>query len=60
MKLTVSAAGKVVKVLASGADLEDATLVQCLGGASRDWTFPSSDAEYTVDVPITVIRGGAR
>jgi hypothetical protein len=58
LKLTISAAGKVTKVLAGDGDLAGPGLSECLGAASGGWTFPPSDAEYVVDVPITVIRGG--
>lgn len=60
LKLTVSAQGRVTKVLAAEGDLSGTTLEECLGGASRSWLFPPAEAEYVVDVPITVIRGGAR
>jgi Mrp family chromosome partitioning ATPase len=59
LKLTISAAGKVTKVLAGDGDLAGPGLAECLGAASGGWSFPPSDAEYVVDVPITVIRGGA-
>jgi hypothetical protein len=57
LKLTVSTQGKVTRV-ASGGDLAGAEVEECLRGASAGWAFPASDAEYVVDVPITVIRGG--
>jgi hypothetical protein len=60
LKLTVSAQGRVTKVLAAEGDLSGTALEECLGGASRNWLFPPAEAEYVVDVPITVIRGGAR
>jgi hypothetical protein len=59
LKVTISSAGKVVKVLAADGDLVGASVTECLTSASGAWTFPGSDAEYVVDVPITVIRGGA-
>ncbi len=60
LKLTVSGQGRVTKVLAAAGDLSGTALEECLGGASRSWLFPPAEAEYVVDVPITVIRGGAR
>jgi hypothetical protein len=58
LKLTISNAGKVSNVASQG-DLAGTGVAECLGTASGTWIFPHSDAEYVVDVPITVIRGGA-
>lgn len=60
LKLTISAAGKVVKVRAGDGDLSGAGVAECLSAASGGWAFPPADAEYVVEVPITVIRGGAQ
>jgi hypothetical protein len=60
LKLTISAAGKVTKVRSGDGDLSSAGVAECLSSASGGWTFPPADGEYVVDVPITVIRGGAR
>lgn len=50
----------MTKVLAGDGALSGGALEQCLGKASSAWLFPADEAEYIVDVPITVIRGGAR
>lgn len=60
LKLNVSQQGRVTKVLTGDGDLSGAALDDCLGAASASWRFPAAEAEYVVDVPITVIRGGAR
>ncbi len=60
LKITVASQGRVTKVLARDGDLGGTQLEECLDAASRRWLFPSADAEYSVDVPITVLRGGAR
>jgi hypothetical protein len=60
LKLTVSAAGKVLKVRSGDGDLGGAGVAECLSSASGGWTFPPADVEYVVEVPITVIRGGAQ
>ena len=59
LKLTISAAGKVAKVVSADGDLSGASVTECLTAASGVWVFPPADAEYAVEVPITVIRGGA-
>ena len=46
-------------MLTGGGDLAGTGLAECLSAVSDGWTFPRADAEYVVDVPITVIRGGA-
>jgi hypothetical protein len=58
LKLTVSGAGKVTKVTSEG-DLAGTAVGECLGASAARWTFPRADAEYVVDVPITVLRGEA-
>ena len=60
LKLTISAAGRVAKVVSGDGDLAGAGVGECLSAASGAWIFPPADAEYVVEVPITVIRGGAR
>jgi hypothetical protein len=59
LKLTVAANGKVVMVRASEGDLAGAEMEQCLTEAAKTWQFPAAEGEYVVDVPITVIGGGA-
>jgi hypothetical protein len=59
LKLTVSPSGKVSKVASEG-DVSGAAVGECLGASAAGWPFPRADAEYVVDVPITVIRGSAR
>ena len=58
LKLTVSAQGRIVKVTPTGSDLAGDALETCLGRAAATWQFPSADADYVVDVPITVMSGG--
>ncbi|BDG06842.1 AgmX/PglI C-terminal domain-containing protein [Anaeromyxobacter oryzae] len=58
LRLTVSAQGKVTKVATGTGDLAGPELEACLSQAAAAWKFPASDAEYVVDVPITIIRGG--
>jgi hypothetical protein len=59
LKLTVAANGRVVLVKASEGDLSGAEMETCLTEAARTWQFPAAEGEYVVDVPITVIGGGA-
>jgi hypothetical protein len=60
LKLTVSSDGRVTRAATGGGDLAGDDLETCLGAAAGQWQFPSADAEYVVDVPITVVTGGAR
>lgn len=60
LRLTVSAPGRVTRVVAAEGDLSGAALEECLAAASRAWPFPPAEGEYVVDVPITVLRGAAR
>jgi hypothetical protein len=60
LKIAISPAGKVARVLSADGDLAGASLLECLSASSRAWAFPPADAEYVVEVPITVLRGGAR
>jgi hypothetical protein len=60
LKLSVSAEGRVTRAATGGGDLAGDELETCLGAAAAQWQFPSADAEYVVDVPITVVTGGAR
>ena len=60
LTLTISAGGKVLRVAASGTELAGDDLAACLTGAAGAWSFPTSDAEYKVEVPISVVQGGAR
>jgi hypothetical protein len=59
LKITVSPQGRVAKIATTGGDLAGEELERCLTGASGSWAFPAADAGYTVDVPITVVGGGA-
>jgi hypothetical protein len=59
LRLSVSDRGRVTKVVAGEGDLGGTQLEDCLDAAARSWLFPPAEAEYAVDVPITVIRGGA-
>lgn len=60
LKLTVAANGKVVIVKSGDGDLAGPELEGCLTQAAKGWQFPASEGEYVVDVPITVIGGGAK
>jgi hypothetical protein len=59
LKLTVAANGKVVIVKSSEGDLAAPEMESCLTEAAKTWQFPAAEGEYVVDVPITVIGGGA-
>jgi len=59
LKLTVSAQGRVLEVATGDGDLTGAELERCLTEAARAWKFPAAPSGYSVDVPITIIRGGA-
>lgn len=59
LHLTVSPQGRVTKVTTTGDDVSGTGVDACLSRASGAWSFPAAETAYTVDVPITVIRGGA-
>jgi len=59
LKLTVSPKGRVTGIGTGSGQLAGPELEECLRAASAAWLFPPADAEYVVDVPITVVRGGA-
>jgi hypothetical protein len=59
LKLTVSPQGKVLSARATGADLGSEALDACLAASAPRWQFPGAESEYVVDVPITVVQGGA-
>ncbi len=58
LQVTVSAQGRAVKLAVTGTDVAGEELERCLKSASRAWTFPDSDGDYVVDVPITIVHGG--
>jgi hypothetical protein len=58
LKVTVSPRGRVVRIT-TGADFAGDEIEACLGAASASWQFPAAEGEYVVDVPITVMSGGA-
>lgn len=60
LKLTVNPAGRIAGAQVGNGDLGGADLEACLKGSSAAWQFPSADTEYVVDVPITVVGGGAK
>jgi hypothetical protein len=60
LKLTVSAAGRVTGASGGGGDLGGGDLGSCLTSSAGAWQFPSAASEYLVDVPITVVGGGAK
>jgi hypothetical protein len=59
LKLTAAANGRIVLVQTSDGDLAGAEMESCLTEAAKTWQFPAAEGEYVVDVPITVIGGGA-
>ncbi len=60
LKLTVSVAGRVTGASGGGGDLGGGDLESCLTSSAGAWRFPSAASEYLVDVPITVVGGGAK
>jgi len=60
LKLTLSPQGRVARLSSNAGELGGADLEECLGRAAASWIFPASDSEYAVDVPLSVIGGGAR
>jgi hypothetical protein len=60
LKLTAAANGRIVIVKASEGDLSGVEMETCLTEAAKAWQFPAAEGEYVVDVPITVIGGGAK
>jgi hypothetical protein len=59
LKLTVNPKGRVTAIGTGSGQLAGPELEECLRAASAAWLFPPADAEYVVDVPITVVKGGA-
>lgn len=59
LKLTAAANGRIVIVKTSEGDLAATEMESCLTEAAKTWQFPAAEGEYVVDVPITVIGGGA-
>jgi hypothetical protein len=59
LKLTLSPQGRVTRLSTSRGELAGAELEECLGRAAASWTFPGTDSEYAVDVPVAVVLGGA-
>jgi hypothetical protein len=51
--------GRALRVSSGDGDLARGELEDCLGRAAAGWKFPAAGAEYVVDVPITVLRGGS-
>jgi hypothetical protein len=60
LKLTAAANGRIVLVKSSEGDLAGIEMETCLTEAAKTWQFPAAEGEYVVDVPITVIGGGAK
>ncbi|HET6924010.1 MAG TPA: AgmX/PglI C-terminal domain-containing protein [Anaeromyxobacteraceae bacterium] len=60
LRLRVDRQGKVTRLDAGESVLASPPLEQCLRAASAGWRFPVADAEYSVDVPITVVGAGAK
>ncbi len=60
LKLSVSAQGRVLTVSAGSGPLASPEMEECLKAASIAWIFPPADAEYVVDVPITVVGGSGK
>jgi hypothetical protein len=59
LQLSVSAQGRITGTDTGSGPLAGPELDECLGAASTGWAFPPADSAYLVDVPITVVRGGA-
>jgi hypothetical protein len=60
LKIAVTEKGLVRSVKSIGTDLAAREFDDCLTRAQGSWVFPSADGDYVVDVPITVVRGGAK
>jgi hypothetical protein len=58
LKLTVDAGGVVIRAQVQEGPLATEELRACLGSAAKGWRFPTTGAEYVVDVPITVVASG--
>ncbi|HSN89707.1 MAG TPA: hypothetical protein VLS93_00630, partial [Anaeromyxobacteraceae bacterium] len=59
LRITVDGKGKVKAVSAAG-DLSGEEVEACLRAAAAGWTFPAGARSYSVDVPVTLVREGAR
>ncbi|HET9553624.1 MAG TPA: hypothetical protein VFP50_11715, partial [Anaeromyxobacteraceae bacterium] len=59
LKLTVNPQGRVVGTSAGGGPLGGPEMEECLRAASAAWLFPPAETEYVVDIPITIVAGGA-
>ena len=60
LKLTVNAQGRVIGTAAGSGPLGGPEMEECLKAASIAWIFPAADAEYVIDVPITVVGGSGK
>ena len=60
LRLTVDAQGRIIGVSTAAGALGGPEMEACLRAASGAWTFPAADAEYVVDVPITVVGGSGK
>jgi hypothetical protein len=60
LKLTVASTGKVQIVRAAGTELGSEALDACLAASAARWQLPSAEGPYSAEVPITVVRGGAK
>jgi hypothetical protein len=60
LRLRVDREGKVARIDAGESVLASPPLEQCLRAAAAGWRFPTSDGDYTVEVPITVVGAGAK
>lgn len=60
LKLSVSPRGRVTKASVAEGDLSGTQMEECLDAAAGKWLFPPAEADYVVEVPITVIRGAAK
>jgi hypothetical protein len=59
LKLTINPQGRVVGTSAGGGPLGGPEMEECLRAASAAWLFPPAETEYVVDIPITIVAGGA-
>ncbi len=60
LRVNLAPTGKVTGTKVGNGDLGGDELEACLKASSASWLFPPADAEYVVDVPITVVGGGAK
>jgi outer membrane biosynthesis protein TonB len=60
LRLTVDGSGRVTDLRISTAGAEGAPLEACLRSAVQGWRLPAGEPGYTADIPMTLVRSGAR